>query len=72
MIRREPEEMPASSWEIDDAEHEGVKIENRWGVKQVLAATARQRIELRKVERVFDEQHVSPTPLTITTTRTRT
>jgi heterodisulfide reductase subunit A len=57
------EEMPASSWEIEDAEHEGIKIENRWGVKQVLAKDGKvSGIELRKVLRVFDEERrFSPT-----------
>ena len=32
------EEMPASSWEVEEAEHEGVTIVNRWGVKEINAA----------------------------------
>ncbi|MDP2047151.1 MAG: FAD-dependent oxidoreductase, partial [Deltaproteobacteria bacterium] len=32
------EEMPASPWEVEEAEHEGVTIVNRWGVKEINAA----------------------------------
>ena len=31
------QEMPASAWEVEDAEHEGVSFEHRWGVKQILS-----------------------------------
>jgi hypothetical protein len=51
------EEMPASSWEVEDAEHEGVQFEHRWGVKQILSQGGEVRgVELRAVARVFDEQ----------------
>ncbi len=58
-----PEEMPASSWEVEEAKHEGVGIVNRWGVKQILEKGGKVTgIELRAVERVFDEQgRFSPT-----------
>jgi heterodisulfide reductase subunit A-like polyferredoxin len=52
-----PEEMPASQWEVEEAKHEGVSIVNRWGVKQILEKGGKVTgIELRAVERVFDEQ----------------
>ncbi len=52
-----PEEMPASPWEVEEAKHEGVEIVNRWGVKQILEKGGKVTgIELRAVERVFDEQ----------------
>ncbi len=56
-------EMPASSWEVEDAEHEGVTFEHRWGVKQVLSKNGKVTgIELRAVARVFDENgRFSPT-----------
>ncbi|MCL4500864.1 MAG: FAD-dependent oxidoreductase [Deltaproteobacteria bacterium] len=51
------EEMPASPWEVAEAEQEGVQIVHRWGVKQVLAREGKcTGVELRAVERVFDEQ----------------
>ncbi|MCX5891660.1 MAG: FAD-dependent oxidoreductase, partial [Deltaproteobacteria bacterium] len=58
-----PEEMPASSWEVEEAKHEGVGIVNRWGVKQIMEKGGKVTgIELRAVERVFDEQgRFSPT-----------
>ena len=57
------EEMPASSWEVEEAEHEGVTVVNRWGVKEINAAGGKVTgITLRAVERVFDEQgRFSPT-----------
>ncbi|MGA8571645.1 MAG: FAD-dependent oxidoreductase [Desulfobaccales bacterium] len=52
-----PEEMPASPWEVEEARHEGVEIVTRWGVKQVLEKGGKVTgIELKAVERVFDEQ----------------
>jgi heterodisulfide reductase subunit A len=51
------EEMPASAWEVEEAEHEGVQFEHRWGVKQILAQNGKVTgIELRGVERVLDEE----------------
>ena len=51
------EEMPASAWEVEEAEHEGVQFEHRWGVKRILAQNGKVTgIELRGVERVFDEE----------------
>jgi heterodisulfide reductase subunit A-like polyferredoxin len=51
------EEMPASPWEVAEAEEEGIEIIHRWGVKQILAQEGKVRgLELKAVERVFDEQ----------------
>ena len=51
------EEMPASTWEVAEAEAEGVAIMHRWGVKQILAKDGQvSGVELRAVARVFDEQ----------------
>jgi len=36
VYRRTKAEMPANSWEIAEAEEEGVKIENSWGPKEVI------------------------------------
>ncbi len=50
------EEMPASPWEVEEAEHEGIDIVHRLGVKQVLAKGGKVNgLELKAVERVFDE-----------------
>ena len=59
------EEMPASTWEVAEAEAEGVAIMNRWGVKQILAKDGQvSGVELRAVARVFDEQgNFAPTYL---------
>jgi len=49
--------MPASPWEVAEAEGEGVQISHRWGVKQILARDGQVNgLELRAVERVFDAQ----------------
>jgi heterodisulfide reductase subunit A-like polyferredoxin len=51
------EEMPASPWEVEEAEHEGIKIVHRWGVKEILAAGGKVAgLTLKAVERVFDDQ----------------
>ena len=57
------EEMPASPWEVEEAEHEGIAIVHRWGVKEILAQGGKvSGIALKAVERVFDEQgRFSPT-----------
>ncbi|MBM4294518.1 MAG: FAD-binding protein [Deltaproteobacteria bacterium] len=50
------EEMPASPWEVEEAEHEGIPIVHRWGVKQILGAGGKvSGLELKAVERVFDD-----------------
>jgi heterodisulfide reductase subunit A-like polyferredoxin len=51
------EEMPASPWEVEEAEHEGIDIVHRWGVKEINAAGGKVTgLTLKAVERVFDEQ----------------
>jgi len=51
------EEMPASPWEVEEAEHEGIPITHRLGVKQILTERRKVKgIELKAVERVFDEE----------------
>lgn len=51
------EEMPASPWEVAEAEQEGIKIIHRWGVKQVLTQDNQVTgLELKAVVRVFDDQ----------------
>ena len=50
------EELPASPWEVAEARAEGVEILHRLGVKQILAPDGQVTgLELRAVERVFDE-----------------
>ncbi|MFI5354031.1 MAG: FAD-dependent oxidoreductase [Desulfobaccales bacterium] len=68
------EEMPASPWEVAEAEQEGVEISHRWGLKQVLAQEGKvSSLELRAVERVFDEQgRFAPTYLEDQTTTRNT
>ena len=48
---------------MEEAEHEGVAIVNRWGVKEINATGGKVTgLTLRAVERVFDEQgRFSPT-----------
>ncbi len=57
------EEMPASPWEVEEAEHEGVEIVTRWGVKEIKAQGGKvSGLTLKAVARVFDEQgRFSPT-----------
>jgi heterodisulfide reductase subunit A-like polyferredoxin len=51
------EEMPANPWEVEEAEAEGIPFLHRWGVKQVVAAGGKVTgLEMKAVERVFDEQ----------------
>ena len=51
------EEMPASAWEVAEAEHEGVEMVHRWGVKEIKAAGGKVTgLTLKAVERVFDAQ----------------
>jgi heterodisulfide reductase subunit A-like polyferredoxin len=57
------EEMPASPWEVEEAEHEGIEIVTRWGVKEITAPGGQVKgLTLKAVARVFDEQgRFSPT-----------
>jgi heterodisulfide reductase subunit A-like polyferredoxin len=51
------QEMPASSWEVEEAEAEGIPIIHRQGVKQIQAQGGKVTgLELKAVARVFDEQ----------------
>ncbi len=51
------EEMPASPWEIAEAEQEGIKINHRWGVKEIQSRDGKvSGLVLKAVTRVFDEQ----------------
>ena len=50
------QEMPANSWEVEEAEAEGIPFLHRWGVKQVTAQGGKVTgLEMKAVERVFDE-----------------
>ena len=49
-------EMPAHTWEIEEAEEEGVEIVNSWGPKEVLAGGGRvSAIEFMKCSSVYDQ-----------------
>ncbi|MFZ2087417.1 MAG: FAD-dependent oxidoreductase, partial [Desulfobaccales bacterium] len=51
------QEMPANTWEVEEAEHEGIPFIHRQGVKQILAEGGKVKgIELKVVARVFDEE----------------
>ncbi len=50
------DEMPAHSWEVDQAVEEGVKVHASWGPKRIEAkAGAVKSIEFRRCTSVFDE-----------------
>ncbi|MBW2061337.1 MAG: FAD-dependent oxidoreductase [Deltaproteobacteria bacterium] len=51
------EEMPAHSWECDDALAEGVVFHNSWGLKRLLGKDGRVTgLELKKCTSVFDKK----------------
>ena len=51
------EEMPASPHEVEEAEAEGINLQHRWGLKEILAPENRVTgLELKAVVRVFDEE----------------
>ncbi|MCX5804113.1 MAG: FAD-dependent oxidoreductase, partial [Proteobacteria bacterium] len=51
------EEMPAHTWEINQAIEEGVKIHTSWGPKGILADNGKVRgIEFKRCTAVFDEK----------------
>jgi hypothetical protein len=51
------EEMPAFSWEIQEAEKEGVKIYSGWGPRKIVGEGNKVRgVELQACISVFDEQ----------------
>jgi len=47
-------EMPAHSWEVEEALTEGVTVLNSWGVKQILGQGRVQGMELKRCTAVFD------------------
>ena len=57
-----PDEMPASPWEVEETEKEGIEIRHRWGVKQILPNGGKVKgVWLKKVAQIFDEQgHFAP------------
>ncbi|HYB77890.1 MAG TPA: FAD-dependent oxidoreductase, partial [Thermoplasmata archaeon] len=51
-------EMPAHPWEIQEAEEEGVRVTNSWGVGQILGAEGTVTgVELIRCTSVFDAEH---------------
>lgn len=51
------DEMPAWKQEVEDAELEGVRIDNRWGPQRFETADGKlQSVVLKRCTRVFDEQ----------------
>ncbi len=65
-----PEELPASPWEVAEAKAEGIEILHRWGVKQIVSEDGQVTgLEMKAVERVFDEQgRFAPTYIEAKTT----
>ncbi len=52
------EEMPAWTWEIEEAEQEGIEILNSWGPKAILEQNGTVTgIEFKRCTSVFDDQH---------------
>lgn len=53
-----PEEMPAAKDEIEEAQAEGIQIQNGWGPKEVLTKDGKVTgIVFKKCTSVFDEEH---------------
>ncbi len=51
-----PPEMPAHSWEIEEAEEEGVSIRNSWGPTEIMRKPGNQMvIKFQKCTSVFDK-----------------
>ncbi|MDD5701011.1 MAG: FAD-dependent oxidoreductase, partial [Dehalococcoidales bacterium] len=51
-------EMPAHTWEIEEAEEEGVRVHNSWGPKEIIGRDGRvTAIEFMKCTSVFDQDH---------------
>jgi heterodisulfide reductase subunit A-like polyferredoxin len=49
-------EMPAHTWEIEEAEEEGIEVVNSWGPKEVFAADGKvSAIEFMKCTSVYDK-----------------
>lgn len=56
-LERDYNEMPAHSWEIEDAEKEGVKINCGWGPKEFLGDNGRVKgVSLKKCTAVFNSE----------------
>lgn len=52
------EEMPALDEEIEEAEHEGIKINNSWGPNRIITENGKVTgVEFKKCISVFDEEH---------------
>lgn len=52
------DEMPAHSWEVREAEEEGVIVTPSWGVKQILGKDGKvSAIDLMRCTSVFDQEH---------------
>jgi len=49
-------EMPAHSWEIEEALEEGIILHNSWGPKRFLGGSEVEAVELMQCTRVFDEE----------------
>ncbi len=57
VMLEDDEEQPASPWEIDEADEEGVISIRRWGVKEIKTEGGKAvGLTLKKVTRVFDEE----------------
>jgi heterodisulfide reductase subunit A-like polyferredoxin len=51
------QEMPAHSWEIAEAEEEGIGVHNSWGPKEIFAVNGKvSAIEFMKCSSVFDSE----------------
>jgi len=48
-------EMPAHSWEITEAEEEGIEVINSWGPKTIIGASKVSAIEFMKCVSVYDK-----------------
>ena len=57
------EEIPSHSWEVEDAEEEGVQIKNSWGPTEIIAKDGKvSAIEFQRCTLVFDsEGNFNPT-----------
>ncbi|MGA9754110.1 MAG: FAD-dependent oxidoreductase, partial [Desulfobaccales bacterium] len=56
------DEMPASPWELEETEKEGIEIMHSWGVKQILPDNGKVKgVWLKAVAQLFDEEgHFAP------------
>jgi NADPH-dependent glutamate synthase beta subunit-like oxidoreductase/NAD-dependent dihydropyrimidine dehydrogenase PreA subunit len=52
------DEMPADADEVAEAEHEGIKVNNSWGPKEIIVENGKvNKIVFKKCISVFDEEH---------------